>query len=95
MPRPLTIVADDYGIGRDTSRGILELAREGRVTAAVLIVNCDDAELAVRDWQATRPDADLGWHPNLTLDRPVSPASAVPSLVRPDGSFWPLGCWGY
>jgi predicted glycoside hydrolase/deacetylase ChbG (UPF0249 family) len=40
---------------------------------------------------AANPPADLGWHPNLTLDRPVLPANEVPSLVRADGSFWPLG----
>lgn len=91
MPRPLTIVADDYGMGRETSRGILDLAREGRITATVLIVNCDDAARAVREWQAARPDADLGWHPNLTLDRPLLSAEQVSSLVRPDGTFWPLG----
>lgn len=91
MPRPVTIVADDYGIGRETSRGILELALEGRVTGAVLIVNCPDAERAAREWLAASPPADLGWHPNLTLDRPVLPPSAVPSLVRPDGRFCPLG----
>jgi predicted glycoside hydrolase/deacetylase ChbG (UPF0249 family) len=83
-------VADDYGIGPETSRGILELACEGRITATVLIVNAADAERAARDWRAARPSADLGWHPNLTLDRPILPPSTVSSLVRPDGSFWPL-----
>jgi predicted glycoside hydrolase/deacetylase ChbG (UPF0249 family) len=93
LPRPLTIVADDYGIGRETSRGILDLAVEGRVTASVLIVNCPDAERAAREWLAADPPADLGWHPNLTLDRPILPPAAVPSLVRPDGIFWPLGAF--
>lgn len=91
MARPLTIVADDYGIGRETSRGILDLAREGRITASVMIVNAADAEQASREWLAADPPADLGWHPNLTLDRPILPATQVPSLVRSDGTFWPLG----
>ena len=68
----------------------MDLACEGRLTATVAIVNAPDAERAVRAWRAADPPADLGWHPNLTLDRPVLPASAVPSLVRPNGSFWPL-----
>ncbi|HKA08056.1 MAG TPA: ChbG/HpnK family deacetylase [Gemmataceae bacterium] len=89
-PRPLTIVADDYGIGRETSRGILELAAERHVTAAVLIVNAPDAHRAARAWLAAEPPADLGWHANLTIDRPILPASCVPSLVRANGSFWPL-----
>src|SRR5207237_9230106 len=32
---------------------------------------------------------ELGWHPCLTLDRPLS--SCVPSLVNAEGRFWPLG----
>lgn len=88
--RPVTIVADDYGIGRETSRAILELAMERRITATVLIVNAPDAERAAREWLAASPDADLGWHPNLTLDRPISRRDRIPSLVRPDGSFWQL-----
>ena len=93
MPRPVTIVADDYGIGPETSRGILDLALEGRITATVLIVNAPHAEAAVRAWQRAAPAADFGWHPNLTLDAPVAGADAVPSLVRADGTFWPLGAF--
>jgi predicted glycoside hydrolase/deacetylase ChbG (UPF0249 family) len=89
--RPLVVVADDYGIGPETSRGILELACEGRITATVLLVNTPYAEDAVTAWRKVSPPAELGWHPNLTLDRPVLPASSVPSLVAPCGRFWPLG----
>ena len=93
MLRPATIVADDYGIGAETSRGILDLALEGRITATVLIVNAPDADRAVRAWLAADPPADLGWHPNLTLDRPILDAADVPSLVRADGTFWSLGAF--
>jgi predicted glycoside hydrolase/deacetylase ChbG (UPF0249 family) len=55
------------------------------------MVNCPDADRAVREWVKADPPADLGWHPDLTLDRPLLPAAAVPSLVRPDGTFYPLG----
>ena len=37
--RRLVVIADDYGIGPDTSAGILELARKGIVTGSVLLVN--------------------------------------------------------
>ena len=47
----------------------------------------------MRAWQAAGPPADLGWHTNLTLDRPILPPAQVPSLVRPDGRFWPLGAF--
>lgn len=91
--RTATIVADDYGIGPETSRGILDLAKERIITATVMIVNAADAERATQEWQHTKPDVDLGWHPNLTLDRPIAPPHEVPSLVRADGTFWPLGAF--
>ena len=31
-PRQLVVVADDFGIGPETNRGILELATVGRIT---------------------------------------------------------------
>lgn len=93
MSRWLTIVADDYGIGPETSRGILDLAKEGVITASVAIINCADAPRAIEEWKKAAPKADLGWHPNLTLDAPVCKAEEVPSLVRPDGTFWPLNAF--
>jgi chitin disaccharide deacetylase len=91
LPRQLVIVADDFGIGPDTDCGILELAAAGRVTGTTLLVNSPYAPAAVAAWKRAGRPLDLGWHPNLTLDRPILPADRVPSLVRPDGTFWPLG----
>jgi predicted glycoside hydrolase/deacetylase ChbG (UPF0249 family) len=89
--RKLMVVADDFGIGPETDRGILAVAEAGRLTATVLLVNTDYTESALRAWnQAGQPMA-VGWHPNLTLDRPILPAEQLPSLVQPDGRFYPLG----
>jgi predicted glycoside hydrolase/deacetylase ChbG (UPF0249 family) len=88
--RILAIVADDYGIGPETSRAILELARAGVVTGTVLLVNAPTTEAAVKAWRAAAPAADLGWHPCLTMDRPIAPPGEVPSLVGSDGCLWPL-----
>jgi predicted glycoside hydrolase/deacetylase ChbG (UPF0249 family) len=88
--RSLVIVADDFGIGPETSRGILELGQEGRITAAVLLVNSPFAGEAVRKWKLNRRPMKLGWHANLTLDRPLLTPSEIPSLVGPDGRFWSL-----
>jgi predicted glycoside hydrolase/deacetylase ChbG (UPF0249 family) len=44
----------------------------------------------VRAWRDAGLPPELGWHPCLTLDRPVAPPERVPSLVAPDGRFWPL-----
>jgi predicted glycoside hydrolase/deacetylase ChbG (UPF0249 family) len=88
--RYLVVTADDYGIGPETSRGILDLAAAGRITSSVLLVNSPHAEPAVRAWrQAGRP-LELGWHPCLTIDAPILPAAQVPSLVAADGRFHPL-----
>jgi predicted glycoside hydrolase/deacetylase ChbG (UPF0249 family) len=91
--RYLVVTADDFGIGPATSRGILDLAAEGLVTCTVLLVNSPYAGDAVDAWRAAGRRLELGWHPCLTLDRPVLSAADVPSLVRPDGSFWPLGAF--
>src|SRR5437763_1536911 len=89
--RVLVVVADDYGIGPETSRGILELAAAGVVTGTVLMVNSPFAADAVRAWRASGVPLELGWHPVLTQDPPAAPPGRVPSLVGPDGCLWPLG----
>lgn len=88
--RYLVVLADDFGIGPATSRGILDLAAEGVVTGSVLLVNSPHAADAVRAWRQSGIPLELGWHPCLTLDAPVAPPGRVPSLVGPDGRFWPL-----
>jgi len=89
-PRYLTIIADDFGIGPATSQGILDLAARRRVNGAVVLVNSPYVEAAIRAWRQAGMPLELGWHPCLTLDRPVLPAHRVPSLVGPDGRFRPL-----
>jgi len=88
--RAIIIVADDYGIGPETSRGILDLAKTGHLSATVLLVNTPTAESAVLAWRRAGEPLELGWHPNLTLDRPISEPSRVPSLVDRAGEFWKL-----
>ena len=90
-PRRLLVIADDFGIGVDTTAGILELAACGVVTGSVLLVNAPAAVEGIRQWRRLGAPLELGWHPNLTLDSPLAPPAQVPSLVRPDGAFWPLG----
>jgi predicted glycoside hydrolase/deacetylase ChbG (UPF0249 family) len=89
--RYLIVVADDYGIGPETSRGILELAGRGLVTASVLLANSPHAADAVRAWRQAGAPMELGWHPCLTMDPPAAGARRVPSLVGPDGCLYPLG----
>ncbi|HWG41681.1 MAG TPA: ChbG/HpnK family deacetylase [Gemmataceae bacterium] len=88
--RFLVVIADDYGIGPETSRAILELAARGVVTGTVLLVNSPHAEDAVRAWRQSGTHLEMGWHPCLTLDPPVAPAHRVTSLVGSDGCLLPL-----
>src|SRR5437868_3827332 len=90
-PRRLLVIADDFGIGAETTAGILELAARGIVTGSALLVNCPNTHDAIQRWRRFGSTLELGWHPNLTLDFPLTPAWKIPSLVRTDGSFWPLG----
>lgn len=94
MPRPhreLLVVADDYGIGPATSRGILDLAGMGALSATVLMVNTQYAESDIARWHQANQPLAMGWHPNLTLDRPILSPNQVPSLVDAEGEFWKLG----
>jgi predicted glycoside hydrolase/deacetylase ChbG (UPF0249 family) len=90
-PRQLVVIADDFGIGLETSRGVLDLAARGVVTGSVLLVNSPYAGQAVRSWRKSGVRLELGWHPCLTLDAPVCPPEEVPSLINPQGNFWTLG----
>jgi predicted glycoside hydrolase/deacetylase ChbG (UPF0249 family) len=89
--RTLVVVADDFGIGPATSRGIIRLCRSGVVTGTVLLVTSPFAAQAAEHWRGAALDADLGWHPCLTLDAPILPAREVPTLVDRDGRFHRLG----
>ena len=91
VPRILLVTADDFGIGPNTSRGILDLAQRGVVTSTVLLVNSPHAAEGVAEWRSQGCPVELGWHPCLTLDAPILPANQVPSLVGTDGRFLPLG----
>jgi chitin disaccharide deacetylase len=91
--RYLVVVADDFGMGPETSRGILELAEAGVVAGTVLLVNSPYAAEAVDRWRKSGVPLDVGWHPNLTVDPPCAPVEQVPSLVGADGCLWPLGAF--
>ncbi len=89
--RQLLVIADDFGIGPNTTSGILQLASRGIVTGSVVLVNAPEAAESVRRWRQLGSPLELGWHPNLTLDAPLAPPSRVASLIGADGTFWPLG----
>ena len=89
--RYLVVTADDFGIGPETTRGILDLAARGIVTSTVLLSNSPHAAEGVAHWRQAGATLELGWHPCLTIDAPVLPAEQVPTLVDANGRFPRLG----
>lgn len=83
----LIVNADDYGLSRGVSEGILRAHREGVLTSTTYMVNwpwsADFAPLL-----KGAPDLGVGVHLNVTAGPPVLPPAAVPSLVGTDGHFY-------
>jgi len=79
----LVVCADDYALSEGVSRGILELAADGRISATSVMTNMPAwPRLA----PALRPLADrigIGLHLNFTTALPLGP---LPSIA-PGGSF--------
>ncbi len=61
MPnRLLLITADDFGIGPETTRGILKAAQQGAITSSVVLVNSPFAVDAVQAWESVDHPFELG-----------------------------------
>ena len=65
--------------------------RMGSVTGTVLLVNSPYADEDVRLWKQAGRIGEMGWHPNLNLDKPIAAPHRVTSLLAADGSFASLG----
>lgn len=85
IPASLIVNADDYGYFRSVSRGILEAAKHGIVTATGVFAN---AEGLAGDVPGLLECAalDVGVHLNLTEGRPLSPDMRE-SVARWGGRF--------
>jgi len=86
----LVVNADDFGMSPAISRGILRAHRDGIVTSTSLLGNCADLPAAGALLAAT-PTLGVGVHLALCGGRPVADPASVPSLVGPDGAFFPRG----
>lgn len=84
---PVVLCADDYGLSPGVSRGILDLARKGRISATGSMTNLpafSDAAPALCELHGT---VGLGLHLTLTTGAPLGP---LPRLA-PDGRLPSLG----
>lgn len=84
----LIVNADDLGLSRGITDGILLCHRKGIVTSASLMVNQPATEYAIACLRES-PGLDVGIHLNLCQGKPVLPRSAIPSLVGENGNFLP------
>ena len=84
----LIINADDFGWDTPATAAILDLAAQGSLSSTTVMANwATEANLAALRGLSHR--LSVGYHLNLILGPPVAPPSAVPSLLGPDGNFWP------
>lgn len=86
MEKLLIVNADDFGLCKGQSYGIIEAFRHGIVSSTTAMINCADiyhaAELSTQN-----PLLPVGMHFVLTYGRPLT---AMPSLVDAEGE---LGKW--
>lgn len=87
MTGNIILCADDFALTDGVSRGIGELARAGRLSAASVLVNGRHWPAHAAQLQALRDRIAVGLHFNLTLGRPLGD---MPWLC-PQGAFPPVG----
>lgn len=84
---PIFIVvnADDFGYFASVSRGIVECARQGTVTATGVMANGPRFDELI-NWLYDLPQIDVGVHLNLTYGRPLS--QVCRRYMLPFGGFF-------
>ena len=85
MPAQLVINADDYGYFDCVSRGIIEGAKAGVITATGIMANANDFAKRIA-WLDEVPNLDLGVHLNVTYGRPLT-QEMIQALSFNEGRF--------
>jgi len=80
----LLVNADDFGLCRGVTEGIVEAHRRGIVTSTSIIASGRDFAFAV-DQAHANPALGVGVHLTLVEERPVTDPAVIGTLVRPDG----------
>lgn len=84
-PIYLIVNADDYGYFPCISRGIIDAASSGSVTATGILANTPDLKTQL-EWLDSVDRLDLGVHLNLTFGKPLS-ENMTETLSRWHGCF--------
>lgn len=85
-PKRLIVNADDFGMSRGITDGILLAHKFGFVTSTSLMANMPAAEYAAAAG-ARVPSLGIGVHLNVCQGQPILPARDIPSLVDARGNF--------
>jgi predicted glycoside hydrolase/deacetylase ChbG (UPF0249 family) len=84
--RRLIVNADDFGLSRSVTDGVLKSHHHGIVTSASLMVNQPASEYALEALREM-PNLGVGIHLNLCAGRSVLSPREVPTLVNTNGEF--------
>lgn len=90
MEKRLIINADDYGLSKGITDGILLTHQKGILTSTSLMVNQPATKYAVSR-AVDAPNLGIGIHLNLTQGTPVLPPDQIPTLVNENGEFYAGG----
>lgn len=85
--KKLIITADDYGMSRAVNDAIDAGIEAGLITSTNVMTNMPLYQEAVK--LKHKPGVSVGIHWVLACGKPVLPAQEIPSLVAPDGAFYP------
>src|SRR5262245_526252 len=83
----LVVNADDLGVSKGATLGIVRAHREGIVTSASLAPTTPFYAHTLETCVRLCPELGIGLHFTLTSGRPVSPSASVPLLVDSRGVF--------
>lgn len=84
--KDLIVNADDFGLTRHLSQGIIAGHRQGIVTSTTLLANGGAFDYAL-SMGLLEPRLGIGLHLNLSQWAPVSPPSKIPTLVDTRGQL--------
>ncbi len=87
MTARFVVNADDLGVSRGATLGVIQAHLEGIVTSASLAPTGADYAFARSETRDRCPNLGLGLHFTLSAGAPLSPASDVPLLVDEAGQF--------
>jgi predicted glycoside hydrolase/deacetylase ChbG (UPF0249 family) len=87
---PVVVTADDLGLTRGVTRGILDAHRHGIVRSTSLLVTYSASEEAAAMAREER-ELEIGLHLDLVGGAPASEPARVRSLIGADGRFRGLG----